>query len=417
MKLLIKIIFLAMLSFLFSDYCIAQTAEDHFKRGDGFLDRKLVPDAIVELKKALPLLKEDQDQLKAEIYVSLANAYNWKGTHKAAITACNKALEINPNIANAHYNLGFAYREEGDSELSEKEFGLFDKLLKQEGEYVEITEKSTSRNIQKFIALGDNYFATGKFNEAIAEYNKALDIKPHNDIFNKLEQVYQQKRLVGKSEDTSPTTDNLTSRKTLGNIHGLTESDKIAQKTLIEKILGRGVSHYDEGMIAKAIDAFKEVLEIDPENSKAHYSLGNAYADTGEVDKAIAMYKKAIENDPELVDAYLYLSMLYLDMDLIEESISLCNQAVTANPNDALLSFHLGESYALDLQYKEAITAYNKAISLNPMDPETQYRLAESYYETEQFDMALKHAIQAEKLGYITEPEFMSDLKKKTGTE
>ncbi len=417
MKLLIKIIFLAILSFIFSDYCIAQTAEDHFKRGDEFLNRQLVPDAIVELKKALPLLKEDQDQLKAKIYVSLANAYNWKGTHKAAIIACNKALEINPDIANAHYNLGFAYREEGDSELSEREFGLFDKLLKREGEYVEITEKQTSRNVEKFITLGDNYFATGKFDEAIAEYNKALDIKPHNDIFNKLEQVYQQQRLVGKSGGISPTTDNLTGRKALGNIHIQTESDKIAQKTLIDKILGRGVSHYDEGMIDKAIDAFKEVLEIDPENPKANYSLGNAYADTGKVDNAIAMYKKAIKNDPGLADAYLYLSMLYLDMDLIEESISLCNQAVTANPNDALLRFHLAESYAQNLQYKEAITAYSKAISLNPMDPETQYRLAESYYETEQFDKALKHAMQAEKLGYITDPEFMSDLKKNAGTK
>ena len=134
-------------SFLFSYSCFAQTdeehsqtAEEHFIRGDNFLARKLIPDAIVEFKKALPLLKEDRSQLKADIYVSLANAYNWKGTHKAAITACKKALEINPDIANAHYNLGFAYREEGNRELAEKEFALYDQLLMQEGEYIEILE-------------------------------------------------------------------------------------------------------------------------------------------------------------------------------------------------------------------------------------------------------------------------------------
>ena len=38
-------------------------------------------------------------------------------------------------------------------------------------------------------------------------------------------------------------------------------------------------------------------------------------------------------------------------------------------------------------------------LPVNPMDPETQYRLAESYYETKQYDMALKHATQAEDLG------------------
>ncbi len=71
----------------------------------------------------------------------------------------------------------------------------------------------------------------------------------------------------------------------------------------------------------------------------------------------------------------------------------------------------------MNLQYKEAITEYKKAMSINPMDPETQYRLAETYYEIEQFDMALEHAKKAEELGYLTDPDFMSDLKKKADTE
>ncbi len=424
MKILTNIILLVIVSFLFSSSCFAQaegehsqTAEDHFLQGDYLLANKLVPDAIVELKKALPLLKEDQSQLKAEIYVSLANAYNWKGTHNAAITACNKALEINPDIANAHYNLGFAYREEGNDELAEKEFALFDKLLKQEGEYFEIPEKPTSENIEKLIALGDNYLKEGKFDEAIAEYNKAMDINPRNDILNKLGQAHQQKRSAGKSKDTTPKIDTFKSEKALDKTPDLTEADKIAQKASIEMLLRKGASFYDKGMIDKAIETFKEVLEIDHEDQEAHYNLGNAYADKGMFDESIEMYKKAVENNPEFVDAYLNLGTLYLDMDLIDEAISLCKQAVKANPNDPFLCFHLGEAYALNLQYKEAIAAYNDAMSKNPMDPETHYRLAESYYETEQFDMALTHATKAEELGYITDPEFMSDLKKKAGTE
>jgi len=424
MNILKKIILLIVVSFLLSYSCFAQTeeehsqtAEEHFIRGDNFLARKLIPDAIVEFKKALPLLKEDQSQLKADIYVSLANAYNWKGTHKAAITACKKALEINPDIANAHYNLGFAYREKGNRELAEKEFALYDQLLMQEGEYIEILEITTSENIEKFITLGDNYFKEGKLDEAIAEYKKALDIKPRDDILNKLGQVHQQKRSAGKPGDTSPKIDTFKSEKPLDKKPDLTGTDKIAQDASIEELLRKGASFYDKGMIDKAIDAFTEVLEIDPDDREAHYNLGNAYADKGMSDEAIAMYKKAVENDPEFVDAYLNLSMLYLDMDMTDEAISLCKQAVKANPDDAFLCFHLGEAYALNLQYQEAITAYNQAMSINPMDPETQYRLAESYYETEQFDMALTHATKAEELGYLTDPEFISDLKKKAGTE
>ena len=422
---ILKTTIIIVVSFLFSYSCFAQTdaersqaeekysqtAKDHFERGDRFLARKLIPDAIVEFKKALPLLNEDQDQLKAEIYTSLANAYNWKGTHKAAITACNKALKINPDIANAHYDLGFAYREEGNRKLAEKEFALYEKLLKQEGEYIEIPDKPTSEDIERLITLGDNYFKEGRLDEAIAEYKKALDIKPRDDILNKLGQVHQQKRVAGKPDETSK------SEKTSDKMANLTRADKTAKDASIEELLRKGTAFYDAGEINKAIGAFRKILEIDSKEPEAHYNLGNAYADKEMFSDAIIMYKKAVENNPKFVDAYLNLSALYLDMDLIDEAISLCRQAINSNPNDSFLCFYLGEAYAMNLQYKEAITEYEKAMSINPMDPETQYRLAESYYEIDKFGMALEHAAKAEELGYPINPEFISDLKNKAGTE
>ena len=402
-----------MFSLLLSNLCIAQEAEEHFKRGVGYFETRLINKAIAEFKKALPLFKEDQKQMKAETYVTLANAYNRKGIHKAAITACKKAMEIDPNLANAHYNLGFAYREEGNDELAKQEFALYDELLKQEGEYIEIPEKPTSEEIDKYITLGDNYFKEGKFDEAIIEYKKALEIKPRDDILNKLGQTHQQKRLAGKSEEQPAKIDTFKSKKTLDEMPGLEREQDLS----IEELYDRGISYYDKGMIDKAIEEFKEVLELDPDDIETHYHLGNAYADKEMFDEAISIYKKVIEKNPEFIDAYLSLSTLYLDMDMVDEAISLCNQAISANPDDSFLCFHLGEAYVRNEQYEEAITAFNKAISINPMDPETQYRLAESYYETKQYDLALKHATQAEELGYITDPTFMIDLKKNTVIE
>jgi tetratricopeptide (TPR) repeat protein len=413
MKILKKTILLVMFSLLLSNLCIAQEAEEHFKRGVGYFETRLINKAIAEFKKALPLFKEDQKQRKAETYVTLANAYNRKGIHKAAITACKKAMEIDPNLANAHYNLGFAYREEGNDELAKQEFALYDELLKQEGEYIEIPEKPTSEEIDKYITLGDNYFKEGKFDEAIIEYKKALEIKPRDDILNKLGQAHQQKRLAGKSEKQPAKIDTFKSKKTLDEMPGLEREQDLS----IEELYDRGISYYDKGMIDKAIEEFKEVLELDPDDIETHYHLGNAYADKEMFDEAISIYKKAIEKNPEFIDAYLSLSTLYLDMDMVDEAISLCNQSISANPEDSFLCFHLGEAYVRNEQYEEAITAFNKAISINPMDPETQYRLAESYYETKQYDLALKHATQAVELGYITDPTFMIDLKKNTVIE
>ncbi len=289
--------------------------------------------------------------------------------------------------------------------------------MKQEGEYIEIPKKPITEDIETLITSGDNYFKEGKLDEAISKYNKALDIKPRNDILNKLGQVQQQKRAAGKPEETSPKIDTFKSAEALDKMPNLPGTDKAKQSASIEELLKKGAAFYDEGEIDKAIDTFKEILEIDPEESEAHYNLGNAYADKEMFDDAIAMYKNAVEYNPEFVDAYLNLSMLYLDMELIEEAISLCKHAVKTNPDDPFLCFHLGEAYALNLQFKEAIAEYNKAMSINPMDPETQYRLAESYYEIEQYDKALEHATKAEELGHIIDPDFMDDLKKNTGAE
>jgi tetratricopeptide (TPR) repeat protein len=285
--------------------------------------------------------------------------------------------------------------------------------LKQAGEYFEVPERPTEKDIEKHVTLGDNYFKEGKLDEAIIEYEKAMDILPSSDIFNKLDQVHQQKRLANKSKEAPPEKATHTSVKTLDKTPEITKSDKKASEVSINELLSKGISYYDEGMIDEAIEQFNQVLEIDPGNAKANYYLGNTYADKGMFDEAISSYKKAVEKDPKLIDAYLNLSMLYLDMEAIDEAISLCKQGVNANPNDSFLCFHLGEAYARNKQYKDAITAFKKAISINPMDPETQYRLAEAYYETKQFDIALKHATQAEELGYMTEPEFMDGLKKK----
>ena len=437
----ITLIFLV-LSLVLSESCIAQKAEEYFQRGIGYLETRLINKAIAEFKKALPLFEEGQSQEKAEVYVALANAYNWRGIYKAAIAACKKAIEINPDLTYAHYNLGFAYREEGKDKLAAKEFALYNKLLKQEGEYIEIPEKSTLDDINKYIILGDNYFKEGKLDEAISEYKKALEIKPRDDILNKLSQVYRKKRLAGKTEDKSAITEQLTTlenskgveiplnpplekgerggfagfadEKILDGMPGVIRSDKIIQETSVDDLSITGDEYYDKGMLDEAIEEFKEVLEIDPDDAETCYNLGNAYVDKEMFDEAISAYKKVIELNPGFIDAYVNLGTVYLDRGLTDDAIALYQQGAKLNPDDAYLCYYLGEAYCDKQRYKKAIIKFEKAVSINPMDAEIQYRLAETYYETEQFDLALEHMRSAEELGHPVAQEFIDNLEKKT---
>lgn len=428
-------------SFVLSEYCFAQKAEEYFQRGLGYLETGLIDKAISEFKKSLPLFGEGQNQKKAEAYVALANAYNRKGIHKAAITACKKAIEINPDLAYAHYNLGFAYREEGEERLSAKEFALYNKLLKQQGEYFEIPEKLTLNDINKYVTKGDNYFKEGKLDEAISEYQKAFEIEPRDEILNKLSQVYQKKRLAGKPKDESTITDTVVAdennkeRETLlspplkkGETGGSVgfpdeefsdimpeqgESGELVEETTLDDRTIRGVEYYNKGMLDEAIEEFKEVLEINPDDAETHYNLGNAYTDKEMFDEAVSSYKKAIELNPVFIGAYLSLGTIYLDKGLTDDAISLYKQALKLSPDDLYLHYYLGEAYVQKERYKKAVAEFKKAVSINPMDPEIQYRLAEMYYETGQFGLALEHIRQAEELGYSVNQELLDDLKKK----
>ena len=64
--------------------------------------------------------------------------------------------------------------------------------------------------------------------------------------------------------------------------------------------------------IKKAINLFKEILEINPSHFLACNNLGIAYKRLGKFDEAINYYRKAIEIKKDYVDAHINLSTILL---------------------------------------------------------------------------------------------------------
>ncbi|MDR4503866.1 MAG: tetratricopeptide repeat protein [Candidatus Scalindua sp.] len=346
-------------TFFLSDICICKESEDHYQRGLGYLETGIVERALDEFKKALPLFKEEKNKkMVAEVYVALAHVYNWTGLYKTAITVCKQAIAINPDLAYAHYNLGFAYREEGEMQLAKNEFARYNELLKKQGEFVVIPDRETLNE-------------EGKDEESVE---------------------------AGQKSDEAD----------------LSESEETVQESLGSDHLARGIEYYNDGMLDEAVREFQEVLKVDPDNLDANFNLGKTYVDKEMFEEAMSQYEKVIEVDPAHIDANLDLGMLYMDFDQIDEALMLYKKASMENPENAYLHFHLGEVYYRKQRYDKAILEFNRALSINNMDPEIQYRLAETYNETKQFDLALKHVNRAKELGYPIDQEFVDYLQEKT---
>lgn len=161
-----------------------------------------------------------------------------------------------------------------------------------------------------------------------------------------------------------------------------------------------GVSYYEKGAIAEAVDEYKKAIEIDPayaesynnlagayyrlgENEKsiilyrraiglnpnfteAYYGLGNVYAEITDTENAIACYKKAIGLDPDFIEAYNNLGFVYGNIGKAEEAENIFKNILKIDPKYVKAYNNLGIIYAKTGRINEAILLFEKALEIDP---------------------------------------------------
>ncbi len=115
--------------------------------------------AIADYEKALEIEPD-----YAEAHNSLGNALVHRGQADDGIGHYRKALEIKPDYAEAYYNLGLALAGRGQADEATADYR---KALEFKPDYVEA-----------YSNLGNLLLDRGQAEEAIADYRKALAIKP-----------------------------------------------------------------------------------------------------------------------------------------------------------------------------------------------------------------------------------------------
>ena len=123
-------------------------------------------DAIVAAKSAINLAP---DQYMA--YTNLCRAHNDAKDYQQAITTCNTALKLNPGDGETYLYMARAYEF---LKQTDKSLDLYKKAV--DG-LVKFTQANPDYS-DGYYLLGNAYFAIQKDNEAIAAYNKCLQIAP-----------------------------------------------------------------------------------------------------------------------------------------------------------------------------------------------------------------------------------------------
>jgi tetratricopeptide (TPR) repeat protein len=281
------------------------------------------------------------------------------GKYEQAIEACTTQLhntQSKEKLAYLYYYRGRAYEQKG---APEKAFADLTKAL-------ELNNKLYPANI----SLGMIYYQRGSLDQAIIQYNKAIELTP--------ESLY-----------------------------------------LCAIYTNRGNSYMSQGHFDQAIADYTKCIESKPNTdslANAHSMRGSAYLSKKEYDLSISDSNKAIELNPKLFPAYNQRGLALHLKGKYDEAVSDFSNAINLQPVGVnLFAAYANRGNALKAkgQYELAISDYNKAIELNHKIPNTLYNMACAYSLVGKISEACAALQKAVENGYVNWGNIKNDSELK----
>jgi len=127
-----------------------------------------------------------------------------------------------------------------------------------------------------------------------------------------------------------------------------------------------------KGRTDEAIPHLQTLLKQDPNNAQAHYNLGNALQKKGDSQGAIAAYEKALSIQARYPAAHYYLGIALDQNGQIDEAIAHYQEAVKEQPNYPQAYCLLGNDLLQKARVDDAIAAYEQALKSRPTYPEVE---------------------------------------------
>jgi tetratricopeptide (TPR) repeat protein len=122
---------------------------------------------------------------------------------------------------------------------------------------------------------------------------------------------------------------------------------------------------FAQGKNDEAIEAYKQAIEIAPEQIFVWNNLGNLCMKIMRNDEAMLAFQKTLMHNPKDPIAWNGLGTLYYRIGYIDDSIAAYQKAIEYAPLLALPWVGLGDAYVSTSRDQDAINAYQKAIELN----------------------------------------------------
>jgi len=236
------------------------------------------------------------------------------GRLQEAELSTRKAIELNPDFAEAHSNLGNTLKDLG--RLQEAELS---------------TRKAIELNpdfAEAFLNLGNILKDLGNLKDAEVSIRKAIELNPNfanahynlgntlKDLGNLKEAELSTRKAIELNPDFANAHYNL--GNTLKDLGRLQEAELSTRKAIelnpdfAEAFLNLGNILKDLGNLKEAELSTRKAIELNPDFAEAHSNLGGILIDLGNLKDAEVSIRKAIELNHDCANTYFNLSLIEL---------------------------------------------------------------------------------------------------------
>ena len=158
--------------------------------------------------------------------------------------------------------------------------------------------------------------------------------------------------------------------------------------------LRAGMANEHTGDHKGAERAYRQGLELAPDDAELRNALGWTLFQDGRTVEAEAEYKRALAVDPNHAKAHNNLALAMVELGRLEEAATHFKKSLDLEPRAEIYS-DFGFTMARLGKADEARAAYRKAIELDPNCPSAHFNLAVSFVQAGNFEEAESHYRQA----------------------
>ncbi len=233
------------------------------------------------------------------------------GQYDTAVADAKKTIRLNPNShPDSYLLLGTLADRNGDHDAR---IAYMTKAIEILPTYAEA-----------YAGRGHGYMDEKKYDLALADFNKAISLKPS------LAAVLRQSFVVIYIERASDS---------------------------------MNIGHYQTGM-----DDLTKALQLDPHNARALGDLGDAYNVTMQYDKAVVISTQDIAINPDYAFAYTNRGVAYLHTGKYALALADLNKAIQLGDRTYISYFVRGEIYQNESNKAAALADFRESLVLAPAD-------------------------------------------------